>query len=189
MDVHLAARLHRLVASGFSIRAAARELGVSRSAAMRAVANPPVIELADEFDGNDDPWTDDGEELPLALLADDDTEPHDVLTPPFVFAGLVEMADHMPTRRRDGKARQAPQWTDADGHLFGELDLYRWGAWQECQVGGTDDYPSRDAYLAAWDAATALRDTETDRAWDSLRAAGVYHDDERRLWLKRPRAV
>jgi hypothetical protein len=38
MDVHLAARLHRLIAAGSSIRAAARELGVSRSAAMRAVA-------------------------------------------------------------------------------------------------------------------------------------------------------
>ena len=80
MDVHLAARLHRLVASGCSIRSAARELGVSRSAAMRAVANPPVVDLADEFDGGDDPWTDDEDELPLALQADDGTdqrEPHE----------------------------------------------------------------------------------------------------------------
>ena len=143
----------------------------------------------EDGDGEADPW--DADELPTALLMEsaDEREPGEYLVPPFVFAGLVDVPDNLPTRRRDGKARQAPQWTDANGCPVGELDLYRWGAWQECGVGGTDDYPSRDAYLAAWDAATALRDTETARAWDSLRVAGVYHDDERRLWLKRPRAV
>jgi hypothetical protein len=188
MDVHLAARLHRLIAAGSSIRAAARELGVSRSAAMRAVANPSVIDLADEFDGNDDPWTDD--ELPLALMADDGTdqrEPSEYLTPPFDFAGLVDVPDNMPTRRRDGKIHQAPQWTDAHGLPVSQLDLWRWGHWLHDIV--MDDYPTREEYEAAWHAADAEIQAVNRHAWDSLHAAGVYHDDERRLWLKRPQAV
>jgi hypothetical protein len=188
MDVHLAARLHRLVASGSSIRAAARELGVSRSAAMRAVANPPVIDLADEVDGNDDPWTDD-DELPLALLADDATErePSEVLTPPFDFAGLVDVPDNMPIRRRDGKLRQAPQWTDAHGEPVSEVDLWRWGLWLHDILPA--NYDTREEYLAAWDEANTEIEAVKAHAWDSLHAAGVYHDDDRRLWVERPHAV
>ena len=96
---------------------------------MRAVANSPVIDLADEFDGEADPWTDDEDEKPLALIHDDATErePSEVLVPLFEFAGFVDVADNMPTRRRDGKLRQAPQWRDAHGHAVSEVDLWRWG--------------------------------------------------------------
>lgn len=185
MNAHVAAPLHRLVASGSSIRSAARELGVSRSSAMRAVANPPVIELAVEFDGDGDPWTDD-DELPLALMADA-VEPHEELTPPFEFAGLVDVPDNMPTRRRDGKLRRAPMWRDAHGLAVSEVDLWRYGHRLNDIVPG--GYPDRATYLAAWDAANNEIEAVKAHAWDSLDAAGVSHDDERRLWVQRPQAV
>jgi hypothetical protein len=155
---------------------------------MRAMANPPVIDLAGEFDGDGDPWTDE-DELPLTLLADDATErePHEVLVPPFEFAGLVDVADNMPIRRRDGKLRQAPQWTDGHGHAVSEVDLWRYGHRLHDIVPG--DYPDRETYLAAWDAANDEIEAVKAHAWDALHAAGVYHDDDRRLWLKRPQAV
>ena len=188
MDVHLAARLRKLVASGCSIRSAARELGVSRSAAMRAVSAAPVIDLADEYDDGD-PWTDDDDELPLALMADDATErePHEVLTPPFEFAGLADVPDNMPIRRRDGKLRQAPQWTDAHGQAVSEVDLWRYGHRLHDIVPG--DYPDRETYLAAWDAANTEIEAVRAHAWDALHAAGVVYDDARGLWLQRPQAV
>jgi hypothetical protein len=42
---------------------------------------------------------------------------------------------------------------------------------------------------AAWHAADEEIQAVNRHAWDSLHAAGVYHDDERRLWLQRPQAV
>jgi len=191
MDAHVAARLRRLVASGCSIRSAARELGVSRSAAMRAVSAAPVVALADEYDGEADPWTDDDDdELPLALLADDGTdqrEPHEYLRPPFDFAGLVDVPDNMPIRRRDGKIRQAPQWTDANGQPVSEIDLWRWGHWLHDIVPG--DYPDRETYLAAWDAADTEIEAVKAHARESMEAAGVYFDDERGRWAVRPQIV
>jgi len=154
---------------------------------MRAVANPPLLDLADDGNG-DDPWSDD-DELPLALLADDATErePHEVLVPPFEFAGVVDVPDNMPIRRRDGKLRQAPQWTDANGLPVGELDLWRWGLRLDGILPA--NYPSRDEYLAAWDGASAEIEAVKAHAWASLDAAGVYRDDERGQWTQRPQAV
>jgi predicted helicase len=56
-------------------------------------------------------------------------------------------------------------------------------------VAGMDDYATKDEYEAAWHAADEEIQAVNRHAWDSLHAAGVYHDDERRLWLKRPQAV
>lgn len=153
---------------------------------MRAVANPPLIDLADEFDVDGDPWTDD-DELPLALLADDATErePWEVLVPPFEFAGLVDVPDNMPIRRRDGKIRQAPQWRDANGQPVSEVDLWRYGLKLDSIVPG--DYPDRETYLAAWDAANDEIEAAKTLARDALHAAGVSYDDERRRWVQRPR--
>lgn len=94
---------------GLSIRPIAKRPGPARMRVQRILAaGPPVV-----GDG----------ELPLALLADDaiQHEPHEYLTPPCDFAGLVEVADNLPTRRRDGKIRQAQQWTDAHGHPDGTV--------------------------------------------------------------------
>jgi hypothetical protein len=187
MDVHLAARVRRLVASGCSIRSAARELGVSRSAAMRVMSAPaPVIDLADEFDGEADPRDDDEDES-----EDDDTggcEPHEYLTPPFDAVGLVDVADPMPVRRRDGKiAGQAPQWHDAKRYTFGQLDLYRWGL--RLYEITPDGYESMDAYEAAWRAVEAETEAVTRHAWDSLYALGIAYDDARGQWVQRPQAV
>jgi hypothetical protein len=144
----------------------------------------PIAYLNGDDDGDDG----DDDELPLALLAHAATErePSEALTPPFDFAGLVNVPDK-PTRRRDNKIRLSPQWRDAHGHLFGELDLYRWG--QRLFEITPDGYPSRDAYLAAWDAADKEIEAVKRHAWDSLYAAGVYYDHDQRLWLKRPQAV
>jgi hypothetical protein len=154
---------------------------------MRAVSAAPVIYLNRDDDGQADTWTDDeDDELPLALRFDDGPDP-DTLTPPFDFAGLVDVPDNMPTRRRDGKIHQAPQWTDAHGLPVSQLDLWRWGHWLHDIV--MDDYPTREEYEAAWHAADAEIQAVNRHAWHSLHAAGVYHDDKRRLWLKRPQAV
>ena len=48
---------------------------------------------------------------------------------------------------------------------------------------------TKDEYLAAWDAADKEIQAVKRHAWDSLHAAGVYFDHDRRLWLKRPQAV
>jgi hypothetical protein len=156
---------------------------------MRVMSAPaPVIDLAEEFDGEADPWDDDDED---ELSEDDDAdhrEPHEYLTPPFDAVGLVDVPDPMPVRRRDGKiAGQAPQWHDAKGYTFGQLDLYRWG--QRLHEITPDGYESMDAYEAAWRAVEAETEAVMRHAWDSLYALGIAYDDARRRWAQRLQAV
>ena len=126
-------RVRELHQAGHSIRAVARQVGLSRSQVHRIISNPapdmsPIAYLGPEDDdGDGDPWTDDDDGLPLADDGTDQREPSEYLTPPFDFAGLVDVPDNMPTRRRDRKIHQAPQWTDAHGLPVSQLDLWRWG--------------------------------------------------------------
>jgi hypothetical protein len=184
-------RVWELHQAGHSIRTIARQVGLSRSQVHRIISNPtpdmsPIAYLGPEDDEQDD-WPDD--ELPAALLADDaiEREPHEVLTPPFTFAGLVDVPDTMPTRRRDGKIRLAPQWRDAHGQAVSQVDLWRYGHRLHDIVPG--DYPDRETYLAAWDAANDEIEAVKRHACDSVHAAGVVYDDDRRLWVERPHAV
>ena len=178
MDVHLAARLRKLVASGCSIRSAARELGVSRSAAMRAVSAAPVLDAGDEFDGSDD---DDEQTISAMSFAG----PAAVLTPPFEFVGFVDCLDGRGRPARDdiGRALGKPslQWLDARGVPVGELDLYRWGQLWVLEVDPFDRAARRQAEA----------ETEAVRrhAWDQVKAAGIEYDKARRRWVQRPRAV
>jgi hypothetical protein len=173
----------RLHYEGLSIRAIAKRLGLSRMRVQRIVAaGPPVVGPVVDGDGDADPWTD--EELPPAL----DVEVSDVmLTPPFTLAGLVEVVDNFPARRRDNKPRHALQWRDAAGHEFGEVELCLWRAHREagCLPG---DFGDRETYLAAWDATTAEVDAATRHAWGQVEAAGLARDEEGR-WRQHPRAV
>lgn len=171
--------------AGLSIRAIARQVGLSRSQVHRIISNPapdmsPIAYLGPE-DDDDDPWT---AEVPLADDDEDAAEP--VLVPPFDAEGLVELPDSFPTRRRDGKVRRAPQWRDADGQPVTEMDLWRWGLRLHDIIPA--DYGTREEYLAAWDAADAEIEAVKAHAWDSLAAAGVYRDDRGR-WVQRARAV
>lgn len=170
--------------SGLSVRAIARLVGLSRSQVHRIISNPaPDMSPIAYLNGDEDDDDDDG--LPLA---DDVVDPHEYLVPPFDFAGLVELVDTFPTRRHDNKIRLAPQWTDANGREVGEMDWWSW-----CQHRLYDivpgDYPDRETYLAAWDAADDEIEAVTAHAWASLRAAGVVYDDEQRRWVQRPQAV
>ena len=162
-------RVWELHQAGHSIRAVARQVGLSRSQVHRIISDPapdmsPIAYLGPE---------DDDDELPLALLAHAATErePSEALTPPFDFEGLVNVPDSMPTRRRDNKIRLSPQWRDAHGHPLDELDLYRWGQWLHNIIPA--NYATKDEYLAAWDAADKEIQAVKRHAWDSLHAAGV----------------
>ena len=184
-------RVWELHQAGLSVRAVARQVGLSRSQVHRIISNPapdmsPIAYLNGDQDDDDDPWTDD-DEVPLALLADDAIRPHEVLVPPFAFAGLMEVPDNFPTRRHDNKIRQAPQWRDANGQAVSEVDLWRYGHRLDTILPG--DYPDRETYLAAWDAANDEIEAAKAHAWESLRAAGVVYDDGARRWVQRPQAV
>ena len=181
MDVHLAVRLRKLVASGCSIRSAARELGVSRSAAMRAVSAAPVIDLADAYDEDDD--YDEAEEV--SRIGAMGIGPTVRLVPPFTLVGLVETLDGRgkPPKDSDGKPDDRPSllWRDVRGRRLGELDMYRW---EQDHLNAVDpfDYEARRA---------AEREAEEVKrhAWAQVYDAGISYDRARRRYVQRPRAV
>jgi hypothetical protein len=189
VDVHLASRLRKLVASGCSIRSAARQLDVSRSAAMREMARPaPRIDLADEL--GDDPW--DGDEETLERLdAMDAAEDEAAFVPPFTLDGLVECLDWRGRPAKDDKGRpvgrQMLQWRDANGREVNELGLYRFGL--SLHEITPDGYETREEYLAAWDEADATIEAAKAHAWAQVKAAGIEYDDARRRYVQRPHAV
>jgi hypothetical protein len=177
--------------SGLTVRAVAREVGLSPTRVHEILHEPKPEGVSvtayldrDDEDTDPDPWTD--EELPPAL-EDDVTDV--MLTPPFTFAGLVEVVDRMPTRKqRDGPPLRALQWRDANSCEFGEVELCMWRAHREaeCLPG---DFADRETYLAAWDAMTAEVEAAQAEAWGQVAAAGLVYDDARRQWVQRPRAV
>ena len=177
--------IHRLRRQGFSIRAIASHLGLSRMKVHRTLTAP--VDYDDDDVGDD--YSDDDEYRPVtpADLAD----AIEVFTPPFEFVGLIDTVDYRgrPAMTWDGHpVGLSLLWRDAFGCDMGELDLYRW-CMQRVQDITLEDFPTPEEYLAGWNRGEAEADAVKRHAWDSVRAAGVVYDDTLRQWVRRPRSV
>lgn len=157
-DVLDTERVWALRDQGLSLREVAAALSTSLAAVQRALARRPPPEPADA-----DP---DDKEL-ARLLAGDIADP-DVLTPPFTYHGID-----------DGAVR----WRDANGIVFGQVDLWRWGERIHSIVPG--DYETNDEYMAAWRSAETEIEAATAHARAGARSAGVVWDDARHRWVQR----
>jgi len=177
--------IHRLRRQGFSIRAIASHLGLSRMKVHRTLTAP--VDYDD--DAVDDDYDDDDEYRPVtpADLAD----AIEVFTPPFEFVGLIDTLDYRGRLCQDSCGRPVGPsllWRDAFGCDMGELDLYRWCT-QRVQDITLGDFPTPEDYLAEWCKGEAEAEAVKRHAWDSVRAAGVVYDDTLRQWVRRPRSV
>jgi hypothetical protein len=120
-DVAQLADVRRLHREGFSIRAIAERLGLSRSAVHRRL-NRTARFL--QFPDDDD--YDDGTEQQSGGV--DDLTP-ERMAEPFAFVGLDTVTDYRgrPAKDSDGRLLgDAPRWRDARGHSFGILDHWRY---------------------------------------------------------------
>ncbi len=166
-------RVAALRDQGLSYRDIAAAMGTNLAAVQRAMARRPPPE-DDEDDDDDDDDLDirdvDGGELER-LRAMEVADPSAVLTPPFDYSGVD-----------DGALR----WHDANGVVFGELDLYRWRQRINDIVPG--DFVSEDEYMAAYRVADAETEAANAHAWATVPADVVY-DDDRHRWVQRLRAV
>lgn len=122
-DDETVAEVLRLYEDGYSVRAIARTVGISRRQVENILAE--AIEVEDELDDD---------ERTVVLDAEDDHEP----VPPFVFVGIEVGVYPMEDDWR---------YLDATGHPTSELDIYR----HKLALWASDRYDEADAIEADLD--------------------------------------
>ena len=147
----------QLAAQGVSERQISKQTGVPRSTVKRRIDAAREAEAAED----DDPWDGvdprdvDGGELAMLRASATDVDPA-ALVPPFDFSHV------------DGGA---VRWRDANGLVFGEMDLYRWRMRLHGVVPG--DFATEAAYEAAYSALNAEIEAAVAHAWASVAESGV----------------
>jgi Helix-turn-helix domain len=146
------ARIRAMASEGLSVRAIARELGLSKSAVHRVLMapdpeDPPDYEDPDD-DGDEDPWDDTGPE-PLGLC---DTDEERWPAEPFTFVGY-ERQWFSRGKGNGGYWGDMERWVDGDGHSIGsehescEMALYRYEMHVANELG---DYERAHALARDW---------------------------------------
>lgn len=148
------ARIRALASEGLSVRAIARELGLSKSAVHRVLMapnpqDPPDYEDADD-DGDEDPWDDDADPEDALSLYDDAEERWPV--EPFTFVGR-ERQWFSRGRGNGGYWADMERWVDGDGHSVGseheaaEMALFRYRMYVANEL---EDRERADALAVDW---------------------------------------
>jgi hypothetical protein len=141
------ARIRALASEGLSVRAIAREVGLSKSAVHRVLMAPdpedPPDYDEDLDDGDEDPWEDE------ALF---DTAEERWPAEPLTFVGR-EREWFSLGKGNGGYWGDMERWVDGDGHSVGdeyesaEMALYRYRAHVANEL---DGYERADALAADW---------------------------------------
>ena len=155
--------IHRLRRQGFSIRAIASHLGLSRMKVHRTLTAP--VDYDD--DDVDDDYGDDDEYRPVTP-ADRPMRSRCSLRRSSSSGSWTRWTVGPAAMTSDGHpVGPSLLWRDAFGCDMGELDLYRWCT-QRVQDTTLGDFPTPEDYLAAWNEAEAESEAVKRDAWDSV---------------------